>query len=298
MITPPYLKPGDTIGILCTARSFTTEAAQPAIQLAQQWGLNVVLGKTIDINVNQLGGTDAQRADDLQSMLDNPNISAIWIARGGYGTVRIIDQIDFTHLLKHPKWIIGFSDITVLHSHIHTLGISTLHAIMPFSVPNATIEAKETLHHALFGKKYAIQTASDASNKPGVCNGTLVGGNLSILYSLLGSPSSIDTKDKILYLEDLDEYLYHIDRMFYNLKRNGYFNDLKGLIIGSMTDMHDNQIPFGNDVKQIVLEITKSFDFPICFDFPAGHIANNQALKLGTEIRLTIDNENTILNYV
>ena len=298
MIIPPYLKKGDTIGIVCTARSFSTEESQEAILLAHSWGLTVELGSTIDVNVNQLGGTDLQRANDLQSMLENPEIKAIWIARGGYGTVRIIDQIDFSTFLKSPKWIIGFSDITVLHSHIHNLGVATLHAIMPFSVPKALEIAKETLFKALFNQQYQFNLPANASNKTGDANGELIGGNLSIIYSLLGSNSSIDTKNKILYLEDLDEYLYHIDRMFYNLKRNGYFNDLRGLIIGGMTDMHDNQIPFGFDVQQIVLDITKEYDFPICFDFPAGHIKDNRALKLGCKVKLKVTETQTTLTYL
>ncbi|UUV21989.1 S66 peptidase family protein [Paenimyroides aestuarii] len=297
MIQPPYLQKGDTVGIICTARSFSSEAAQPAIELLQSWGLLVELGATIDVNVNQLGGTDQQRTDDLQQMLDNPNIKAIWIARGGYGTVRIIDSIDFSKFLKHPKWIIGFSDITVLHSHIHNLGVATLHAIMPYSVPKALETAKETLKKALFNEAYHIECASNPSNKLGTAEGFLVGGNLSIIYSLLGSKSSINTHGKILYLEDLDEYLYHIDRMFYNLKRNGYFDDLNGLIMGGMTDMHDNQIPFGYDVRQIVLDLCKEFDFPICFDFPAGHIPDNRALKLGTTVSLDVTANATILKY-
>lgn len=298
MIIPPYLKKGDTIAIVCTARSFSTEEAQEAIILAHSWGLTVELGSTIDINVNQLGGTDLQRASDLQTMLDNPEIKAVWIARGGYGTVRIIDKIDFSTFLKNPKWIIGFSDITVLHSHIHNLGVATLHAIMPFSVPKALEIAKETLFKALFNQEYQFNLPANASNKTGEANGELIGGNLSIIYSLLGSNSSIDTTNKILYLEDLDEYLYHIDRMFYNLKRNGYFNDLKGLIIGGMTDMHDNQIPFGFDVQQIVLDITKEYDFPICFDFPAGHIKDNRALKLGCMVKLKVTETQTTLTYL
>src|SRR5690606_23535399 len=175
-------------------------------------------GATIDVDANQLGGTDEQRTDDLQRMMDDENINAIWIARGGYGTVRIIDRLDFSGFIKNPKWIVGFSDITVLHSHLHNLGCATLHAIMPYSVPKALNEAKETLRKALFNEEYEIKTPSNLSNKYGEAEGLIVGGNLSIIYSLLGSKSSIDTKNKILYLEDLDEYLYHIDRMFYNLK--------------------------------------------------------------------------------
>lgn len=298
MKIPPYLKSGEQVGILCTARSFSTEEAQPAIELLESWGLKPVLGNTIGINTHQLGGTDQQRAEDLQQMIDNPEIKAIWIARGGYGTVRIIDQMDFSGFIQNPKWMIGFSDITVLHSHLHNLGVATLHAIMPFSVPKATIEAKETLRKALFGTSYNFQIMSDSHNKKGKSKGLLVGGNLSIIYSLLGSVSSIDTSGKILYLEDLDEYLYHIDRMFYNLKRNGYFENLNGLIIGGMTDMHDNSIPFGFDVKQIVTDLVKEYDFPVCFDFPAGHLPDNRALKLGIKISLEVKEEETIINYL
>ncbi len=298
MKIPAYLQKGDTVAMVCTARSFSRDEAQQAVNLFESWGLNIVFGSTIDINANQLGGTDEQRASDLQKMMDDDTIKAIWIARGGYGTVRIIDKLDFSKFIKNPKWIIGFSDITVLHSHIHNLGVATLHAIMPYSVPKAAEEAKETLYKALFNIDYEIKISSNSSNKTGDAEGLLIGGNLSIIYSLLGSKSSVDTQNKILYLEDLDEYLYHIDRMFYNLKRNGYFDDLNGLIIGGMTDMHDNQIPFGYDVKQIVLDLCKEYNFPICFDFPAGHIPDNRALKLGTKVSLNIDNEFTILKYL
>src|SRR5690554_5679970 len=298
MKRPEYLKPGDKVGIVCTARSFSEEEAQPAIDLLKSWKLQVVLGTTIGMNTHQLGGTDPQRAGDLQEMIDNPEIKAIWVARGGYGTVRIIDKIDFSGFIQNPKWIIGFSDITVLHSHIHNLGVATLHAIMPFSVPKASEEAKETLRKALFDTSYNFQIMSNSHNKKGKSKGLLVGGNLSIIYSLLGSVSSIDTSGKILYLEDLDEYLYHIDRMFYNLKRNGYFENLNGLIIGGMTDMHDNSIPFGFDVKQIVTDIVKEYDFPVCFDFPAGHLSDNRALKLGTKISLEVHKKETIVKYL
>lgn len=298
MKIPAYLRKGDTVGMVCTARSFSRDEAQQAVHLFESWGLHIEFGSTIDINVNQLGGTDEQRTDDLQRMMDDDSIKAIWIARGGYGTVRIIDQLNFTNFIKKPKWIIGFSDITVLHSHIHNLGVATLHAIMPYSVPKVLTEAKETLRQALFGETYQIETHADLSNKTGSAEGLLIGGNLSIIYSLLGSVSSVDTTGKILYLEDLDEYLYHIDRMFYNLKRNGYFDGLKGLIIGGMTDMHDNQIPFGYDVKQIVLDVCKEYQFPICFDFPAGHIPDNRALKLGTLVQLNVNEQTTTLTYL
>lgn len=288
MIIPPYLKKGDMVALVCTARKFTPEDAQPAIELLQSWGLNVKLGKTIGLDNFQLGGSDEERTNDFQEMLDNPEIKAIWCARGGYGTVRIIDKIDFSNFLNKPKWIMGFSDVTVLHSHIHNFGVATLHSIMPFSVPKADEKAKETLKKALFGEAISYEAPNSTYNKKGSAKGVLVGGNLSILYSLLGSKSSINTTDKILFIEDLDEYLYHVDRMMMNLKRNGYFEKVKGIIVGGMTDMHDNSIPFGRNASEIILDITQEYNIPICFDFPAGHLSDNRALIFGKEIRFEV----------
>jgi muramoyltetrapeptide carboxypeptidase len=288
MIIPPYLKKGDTVALVCTARKFNPEEAQPAIELLQSWGLNVKLGKTIGLDNFQLGGSDEERANDFQEMLDNPEIKAIWCARGGYGTVRIIDKINFSNFQNNPKWIMGFSDVTVLHSHIQNLGVATLHSIMPFSVPKADDKAKESLKKALFGEAISYEVQNSTYNKKGKTTGTLVGGNLSILYSLLGSKSSINTTDKILFIEDLDEYLYHVDRMMMNLKRNGYFDKIKGIIVGGMTDMHDNSIPFGRNASEIILDITQEYNIPICFDFPAGHLSDNRALIFGKEIRFEV----------
>ena len=200
MKIPPYLKKGDTVAIVCTARKFFPEEAKPAIDLLESWGLKVKLGKTIGLDSCQLGGTDTERAADFQEQLDNDNIKAIWCARGGYGTVRIIDMIDFSKFKKHPKWVMGFSDVTVLHSHINTLNVATLHSIMPFTVPKAPEEVKETFKNALFGIKNSYTIPSKPYDKKGVVKGELVGGNLSIIYSLLGSKSSIETKDKILFI--------------------------------------------------------------------------------------------------
>jgi muramoyltetrapeptide carboxypeptidase len=298
MIIPPYLKKGDTVALVCTARKFTPQEAQPAIELLESWGLKVKLGKTIGMDNFQLGGTDQERADDFQKMLDDDSVHAIWCARGGYGTVRIIDKIDFSSFLKNPKWILGFSDVTVLHSHIHNLGVATIHSIMPFSVPKAEELAKETLRKALFGASLMYEIPNSDYNKKGNTKGVLVGGNLSILYSLLGSKSAINTENKILYIEDLDEYLYHIDRMMMNLKRNGYFDKISGIIVGGMTDMHDNQIPFGMNAQQIILDVTKEYNIPICFDFPAGHLPDNRALILGKEVLLEVNTQNTKLEFL
>ncbi|WP_372474054.1 LD-carboxypeptidase [Capnocytophaga sp. ARDL2] len=295
MIQPAFLKKGDKVAIVCTARSFSVEEAQAGIELFQSWGLEVVLGKTVGQNNYQLAGTDKERADDFQAMLNDPSIKAIWMARGGYGSVRIVDQIDFSVFAQSPKWIIGFSDITVWHSHLHTLGFQTLHAIMPYSVPNATPEAKETLRKALFGEKMQIEAPCHPLNIQGKVKGTLIGGNLSIIYSLLATPSEINYHDKILFVEDLCEALYHVDRMFYSLKRSGKLQQIKGLIVGGMTDMSYNEIPFNNTVEEIIYHHTKDIGIPLCFDFPAGHIPDNRALVFGKEVKLYVDKQNTLL---
>jgi muramoyltetrapeptide carboxypeptidase len=289
MIIPPFLKAGDTVALVCTARKFFPEDAKPAIDLLESWGLNVKLGTTIGLDNFQLGGTDSERAADFQAQLDDENVKAIWCARGGYGTVRIIDSLDFSNFKQHPKWIMGFSDVTVLHSQLNIERVATLHSIMPFTVPNAPEEVKETLRKALFGETISYTIPSKSHDVKGTASGELVGGNISILYSLLGSKSSIDTKDKILFIEDLDEYLYHIDRMMYNLKRNGYFDNVKGIIVGSMTDMHDNEIPFGQNEVQIITEIAKDLSIPIAFQFPAGHQKDNRTLILGKQVHFEVN---------
>lgn len=294
---PPYLKKGDTIGILATARKVEMKSLEPAIKLAESWGLHVVVGKTVGLDNNQLAGQDWQRATDLQEMLDNPAIKAIWSAKGGYGTVRIVDRLNFWKFKQKPKWIIGFSDMTVLHSHIHTLGYATLHGLMGISVSRATPEAIESFKKSLFGEKLEYSIPAHAYNKPGKATGEVVGGNLSVLYSIVGSKSEMDTKGKILFIEDLDEYLYHIDRMMMNLKRSGYLTNVKGIIIGGMTKMKDNDIPWGHDALEIIQDITKEYNIPICFNFPAGHIQDNRALPFGKEATLEVTPTGTKLTY-
>jgi muramoyltetrapeptide carboxypeptidase len=298
MILPQFLKAGDTVAIVCTARKFFPEDAKPAIDLLESWGLKVKLGNTIGLDNCQLGGTDNERAADFQVQLDDENVKAIWCARGGYGTVRIIDALDFTKIKKHPKWIMGFSDVTVLHSQLNIERVATLHAIMPFTVPNAPDEVKETLRKALFGETISYTIPSKSYDVKGTASGELVGGNISILYSLLGSKSAIDTKDKILFIEDLDEYLYHIDRMMYNLKRNGYFENVKGIIVGSMADMHDNEIPFGQNEVQIITEIAKENRIPIAFQFPAGHQSDNRTLILGQQVVFEVNEKEVKLQFI
>ena len=297
MIIPQFLKVGDTVAIVCTARKFFPEDAKPAIDLLESWGLKVKLGKTIGFDNFQLGGTDNERTADFQAQLDDEKVKAIWCARGGYGTVRIIDLLDFSKFKKHPKWIMGFSDVTVLHSQLNIERVASLHSIMPFTVPNAPEEVKETLRKALFGETISYSIPSKSYDVKGTASGELVGGNISILYSLLGSKSAIDTKDKILFIEDLDEYLYHIDRMMYNLKRNGYFENVKGIIVGSMTDMHDNEIPFGQNEVQIITEIAKKNYIPIAFQFPAGHQSDNRTLILGDQLYFEVNEKEIKLKF-
>ena len=297
MIQPPALQRGDTVAIIATARKITRKDIQPAIDLLEQWGLNAVVGRTIGLDNHQFAGTDNDRARDLQQALDDYAIKAIWCARGGYGTVRIIDTIDFSTFKKNPKWLLGFSDVTALHSHIHNLGIQTLHSIMPITVDGNTPEALESLHKALFCEPINYRTPSSEFNRVGKASGELVGGNLSMLYSILGSKSAIKTDDKILFLEDLDEYLYHVDRMMMNLKRNGYFDNLKGLIVGGMTKMNDNTIPFGKNALEIIVDNTKEYDFPICFNFPAGHLKDNRTLYLGKKVELTVTENGVELHF-
>ena len=288
MITPPYLQKGDTVAILATARKHIVKSMQPTIDLLESWGLHVVIGKSIGLEENQLAGNDEQRAADLQEQLDNPNIKAIWCARGGYGTVRVVDLIDFTQFKKSPKWLVGFSDVTVLHNHLNTMGYKSIHGIMPISLAKASKEAIESLRLSLFGQPLQYAIDPHPMNRLGKATGELVGGNLSILYSVLGSPSAIDCTDKILYIEDLDEYLYHIDRMMMNLKRNGCLESLKGIIVGSMTDMKDNDIPWGKNALEIVQDVTKQYNIPVIFNFPAGHIHDNRALILGNNVTIEV----------
>lgn len=289
MISPTFLQNGDTIAIVSTARKISEEELQPAIQLLEKWGLKAVLGKTIGAEENQFAGSDDLRAVDFQKMLDDPKIKAIWCARGGYGTVRIIDKLDFSEFKKNPKWIIGYSDVTVLHSHIHNFGIETLHAQMCLEIENKTLETAESIRKVLFGEDYNIEMKRTDSFAPlGILNGELIGGNLSVLYSLCGSASEMNTDGKILFIEDIDEMLYHIDRMMMNLKRSGYLKNLKALVIGGMTEMKDNKVYFGKTAEETIIDLVKEYNYPVISNFPAGHIKDNRALIMGREVELNI----------
>jgi len=294
MITPPYLKKGDKIAIVSPARKITQAEVEPAIRMFKTWGLEVVEGDHLYASWSQFAGSDEQRTADLQQMLDDDSIRAIICSRGGYGTVRIIDRLDFTRFVQNPKWIVGYSDVTVLHSHIHRhFGIETLHAIMPVNFKdecdgNPSIN---TLKKALFGKELNYVVPTDPSNRMGSARGQLVGGNLSILYSLTNTSSDISTNGKILFLEDLDEYLYHIDRMMMNLRRSGKLEGLAGLIVGGMAKMHDNEVPYDKTANEIIAEAVEDYPYPICFNFPAGHLDDNRALIMGREVSFVVGDE-------
>ncbi len=295
MVTPPFLKAGDTVAIIATARKISLVELQPAITLLQNNGLIVELGTNLFEIDNQFAGTDEQRFNDLQAALNNKNSNAIIVARGGYGTVKLLDKLDFTEFKKHPKWLVGYSDVTVLHSAIYNQGIATMHATMPINFTKNT-QATQSLINALFGIVNEFNIKPHLLNKNGQANGLIVGGNLSLLYSLASTPYDINFDDTILFIEDLDEQLYHIDRMLMQLKFAGKLKNLKGLIVGGMTDMKDNAVPFGKTAEQIIFDAVKEYNYPVCFNFPAGHIDTNLALCFGTNTNFTVDSDGVILN--
>ena len=262
------------------------------MQLIEQQGFEAILPEGLFAEENQMAGNDTHRANLLQRLLDDPTLGAIVCARGGYGSVRIVDQLDFTLFAKRPKWIVGYSDVTVFHSHLNRLGFSTLHATMPIDIRTTADDnsaAFATLLSALMGNPDAIACPPHPMNRIGDAEAQVVGGNLSILYSLAGSPSAIDTRGKILLIEDLDEYLYHIDRMMTALRRSGMLAGLKGVIVGGLNNMHDNAIPFGLTAEQIVLRAFHEYDYPIVFGAPIGHLGlNNHALPLGVPTHIEV----------
>ncbi len=295
----PNLKPGDTIAFISSARKISRDELAVAKSLMESWDLKVVFGENLFQEVNQFAGTAEQRRQDLQNAIDDENIKAVLFVRGGYGSVQIVDSIDWTSLKKKPKWIIGFSDITVFHSHIQqNFGIPTLHAAMPITFGNNTKPSLNNLREILFGKQIAYRIKQQTLNRMGTANAEIVGGNLSILYSLLGSNSQINTRGKILFIEDLDEYLYHIDRMMQGLKRAGMLKNLAGLIVGGMSDMNDNTIPFGKSVEEIIHNNVSEYKFPVAFGFPAGHINDNNPLVFGEKINFVVTKDSTSVSLI
>lgn len=292
MITiPPYLKPGDTIGILCPSGYMPYEKAVMAIETLTEWGFHIVPGKTLGKQFNYFSGTDEERLTDLQQMMDDTNIKAIFCARGGYGIGRIIDRLNFKKFKKNPKWIIGFSDITILQSHLFShYKIASLHAPMAaaFNEGEFNNQYIQSLHDALIGRKANYITTGSEFNKKGKVSGTLVGGNLSLLAHLVGTSSDLKTKNKILFIEDVGEYIYNVDRMMYQLKRSGKLDELNGLIVGKFTEMKDTTTPFGQTTEEVIRDVVKEYDYPVCYDYPVSHEKENYALKIGIEYKLMV----------
>jgi muramoyltetrapeptide carboxypeptidase len=297
-LRPPYLKKGDKIAITCPAKKLPRPMTD-AVALLQSWGLEVVLGDTVTASYHQFAGDDNMRACDLQRFIDDDSTKAIIAARGGYGTIRMIDKVDFSRFAQAPKWLIGFSDITVLHTHLFAnYGAQTIHGQMPVNIPDASKHSLDTLRMALFGEALSYQYHAHGLNRSGESSGILVGGNLSLLVSVAGSVSDIDYAGKILFIEDVGEYLYSVDRMLRCLKRAGKLIQLAGLVVGGFTDMKDNDIPFGQTIPEIIMNIVQEYNYPVCFDFPAGHIPDNCSLIFGREVQLSVQEQDVSLKFV
>ena len=292
MINPPFLHSGDKVGIVAPARKIGKAEIEPSFEIIKSYGFDVVYSDNLYAEDNQFAGSDEIRAEDIQQMLDDEAIKAIMFARGGYGSVRIIDKLDFGKFKVSPKWLIGYSDITVFHSHVvRNLGIQTLHASMPINFTENSKPVLNSLFDVLYGKLPNYEFIQHPLNRPRNTEGVLVGGNLSVLYSLLGSNSFPETDGKILFLEDLDEYLYHIDRMMMGLKRADKLANLAGLLIGGLTDMNDNKVPFGKTAEEIICDAIDEYDYPVYFGFPAGHIVDNRALVMGGKVSIETGKE-------
>ena len=303
LIRPEYLKVGDTIAIIAPSGVLNDHEnyINKAKKLLESWELNVIIEKNVFNNYGHFSGTDKERTKDFQRALDDKTISAIWCARGGYGAMRIIDDLDYTEYLKTPKWIIGYSDITAIHNDLHILGSESIHSIMCKSLEDKDINndrSIQALKDVLFGNKLSYNFNNKPENKLGKTSGQIVGGNLTLLHGLIGSKSSINTDGKILFIEDLGEYHYHIDRMLISLKRAGYFDNCNGLVVGDFSDLRKNTTPFGKDIKEIILDAVKEFDFPVLFDFPAGHEELNMPIILGRDIIMDINNSKSTIEFL
>jgi muramoyltetrapeptide carboxypeptidase len=304
LTTPPYLKIGDTIAVVAPAgilkgRKATIEKAK---KLVESWGLQVVLGKNIFNQSNHFAGTDEERCQDFQDALDHKNIKAIWSARGGYGSVRILDKLDFTEFKTYPKWVIGYSDITAFHNHIHTLGVETIHGMMATSLeqnPEEIMKTISSFKKSLFGEALSYTVASSSYNRTfssKEIEGQLIGGNLAILTSMLGSESQLNTENKILFIEEIGEYKYSIDRMLQSLKRAGYFTKVKAVIVGNMSLVKKNSTQWGSSIEQLILDVVPA-EVPVLFDFSAGHEADNRALIFGRNVDVIIGDEKYSVNF-
>jgi len=297
LIAPPSLQKGDKVAIVALASKLNPQDIQPAIQIMQDnWGLEVLVGESVSASYFGFAGTDEVRARDFQKMIDDTSIKAIFSARGGYGSSRIIDSIDFEVFKQNPKWVVGFSDITAVHSHIQSLGFQSLHAPMPKTFMKDDYSL-ETLRAFLFGENERYEIAGDDLDKPGKATGQIIGGNLCLLAHLVGSPSDISWDYKILFIEDVSEYLYNIDRMMVQLKRAGKLRNLKGLIVGSFTDSKENDEPFGKSPYEIIAEHVLEYDYPVCYGLPTGHATANWAIPCGRVANLDVSLEKTVLTF-
>ncbi|TWO33895.1 LD-carboxypeptidase [Seonamhaeicola sediminis] len=302
MKQPPFLKPGDTVAIVAPAGILKnkTHIINQSQKLLEGWGLNVVVGKHVFNQNNHFSGTDDERYEDFQKALNNPKIKAIWCARGGYGSVRILDKLDWSSFVQNPKWIIGYSDITAFHNHTHNLGFESIHAMMCTSLQDAPNTIKKTIESfkaALFGTPLNFTLDGSVYNKEGSVLAPIVGGNLTILQTMLGSKTSIDTSGKILFIEEIGEYKYHIDRMLQSLKRAGYFDNCKGVIVGNMSKLKSNTTKWGSSIEQLVLDALSDYNFPIAFNMPAGHEKDNRALIFGKTVELIVKKERSTIIF-
>ncbi len=297
-IVPEYLNIGDTIGIVALAGRTNQKHLDNAIAVFTKWGFKTEVGKYIFENYNNFSATDEHRAEDINNMIRNPKVKAIISLRGGYGTTRIIEKIDLQYLKQNPKWIIGFSDITVLHSALNNIGICSLHATMPTNFDTTDVISLESLKNTLLGLKNRYEIKPEKINILGKAKSEIIGGNLSILYSLNATKYDLDYSDKILFIEDLNEYLYHLDRMMLNLKLSGKLSKIKALIVGGMSSMLDNETPYGKSAYEIILEHVKEYNYPVLFNFPAGHIQKNFALTMGSEVLVDVTEKICKVNFM
>ncbi|MHA7841779.1 MAG: S66 peptidase family protein [Winogradskyella sp.] len=302
LIRPAYLKAGDTVAIVAPSGILKNREREinQADSLLKSWDLNVIVGKHVFSKADHFAGTDEERCQDMQNVMDNPKVSAIWCARGGYGTVRILDKLDYTKFRENPKWVIGYSDITALHNQLHNQGFESLHALMCVSLTKDISEVQEsvdTFKAALFGNPTSYVLEGSKYNKEGETSGQLVGGNLTMLHTMLGSDTSLDTKGKILFIEEIGEYKYHIDRMLQSMKRAGYFDNLNGLVVGDMSKLRKNTTLWGASIEQLILDALEDYNFPIAFKMPAGHEDDNRALVLGREVELKVGKEKSSLQF-
>ncbi len=302
LVQPPYLKAGDTVAIVAPSGVLLNRNNEVtlATNLLKSWGLHVVIGNHVFRKHGHFAGTDLERAEDFQKALDNPKIKAIWCARGGYGTVRILDKLDYTKFRQHPKWLLGYSDITALHNQFHNLGYESIHTLMCTSLGEDVSGLENTIatfKEAIFGKNLAYTLSGSPYNKLGTSTAPLVGGNLTMLHTMLGSSTSIDTSGKVLFIEEIGEYAYHIDRMLQSLKRAGYFENCKGLLVGDITKVRKNTTEFGRTIEEIILDAVAEYNFPVAFNMPAGHEKDNRALILGRTVQLSVTKGQSTLRF-